>query len=148
MDELEIKVLTSLSQGLTIDEIEKKLAITKETLADAVINLEEQGFVIIKDKRWTLTEKGKEIYRGGEEELKRLKMEYLHGRVNKEEYNKRKKELEETSLFVVPEVEMPAPAGTSPEKEAVEKIYCPKCGAENKIGYNYCRRCRAILKKG
>src|SRR3989304_1597130 len=130
-----------LSQGLTVNEVGKKIATDEETLADVIINLEMEGYVALNEKNWILTEKGKEIFNGGKEEFKLLKIEYLHGRINKEEYNKRKKELDEKLIFIIPEV------GTSQKGEIVRNIFCTKCGTENKIEYNYCRKCSAKLKK-
>lgn len=148
MDELKRKVLVLLNRGLTVDELMKELSISEEALADAIINLEEKGFVRFEEKNWILTEKGEGIFKEKEEELKRLNIEYMHGRIGKEEYNKRKEEIERMPSQVVPEAEMFAPAETSPEKEAVGIIICPNCKAENKAGYNYCRGCGAKLKEG
>ncbi len=140
MDELETRVLKLLSQGLTVNDIGKKIAADEETLADVIINLEMEGYVALNEKNWILTEKGKEIFNGGKEEFKLLKIEYLHGRINTEEYNKRKKELEERLLFIVPEA-------ASKNEEMVRNIFCTKCGTENKIEYNFCRKCSFKLKK-
>lgn len=147
MDELERKVLMFLRRGLTVDEIVKELSISEEALADTIINMEEKGFVKFEEKNWILTEKGEEMFKEKEEELRRLRIEHMRGRIDKEEYHNRKEEIERIPPQVVPEPEMLAPAETSPVKEAIEKIYCPNCGAENKAGYNYCRKCGAKLKR-
>ena len=148
MDELEREVLMLLSRELTADELMKELSISEEALADAIINLEEKGFVRFEEKNWILTEKREGMFKEREEELKRLRIEHVHGRIDKEEYHKRKEEIERMPPHGIPEAEMFAPTETSPVKEAIEKIYCPKCGAENKAGYNYCRSCGVKLKEG
>lgn len=55
-------------------------------------------------------------------------------------------EIKKVSHQEGPESENFSNVDTSPEKKAVEKIYCAKCGAENKTGNDYCRNCGANLK--
>jgi ribosomal protein L40E len=146
MEELEKKVLMLLSQELTVDEIVKELSINEEALADAIINLEEKDFVRFEAKNWIVTEKGQGMLKDKEEELKKLKIEHIRGDIGKETYDKQKEELKRMQPLETPEAERFAPAETAPVKGVLGKIYCPKCGTENKAGYNYCRKCGAKLK--
>jgi predicted ArsR family transcriptional regulator len=139
------KVLMLLSQGLTVEEITKELSISEEALADAIINLEEKGFVKFEQKNWILTEKGQGMLEDKKEELKRLKIEHIRGDIGKETYNKQKEGLKRMQPQETSEAERFAPVETAPVKEAV--VYCPKCGTENKAGYKYCRKCGDKLKE-
>src|SRR3972149_4466239 len=94
MNELETIVLDLLSQGYLTYNIEKKLDLKDEDLADIIINLEEKGLVILKDKKWRITEKGKgESEKRRAEKLKKIKIDFFHGEIDKDEYHKKKKEL-------------------------------------------------------
>ncbi len=135
MDKFENKLLMSLDQGLTTDEIEKKFGIGENVLADTVIRLEDEGHIILKEKNWILTDKGKEsLSKSREDELNKLNMRYVRGMVDKEEYAKMKAELS-------------SPLSVDDEKN-IENIYCPKCGTKNIMVHSYCRMCGTKLKKG
>lgn len=61
-------------------------------------------------------------------------------------------EFEETSVEGIPPQYIPkvkeTPTVETPMmKVGIERIYCSRCGAENKIEYNYCIRCGAELQK-
>ena len=98
--------------------------------------------------------------------MKKLKIEYLHGEIgDREEYNRRKKELEDISSitdelmkkeqtkdYVQPETIIVSekknevePSTGKLSKDKSTKI-CPKCGIENKPESNFCRKCGTSLK--
>ncbi len=94
MNELENIVLDLLIQGYSTYNLEKKLDLKDEDLAEIIINLEEKGLVILKDKKWRITEKGKgESEKRRAEKLKKIKIDFFHGEIDKDEYHKKKKEL-------------------------------------------------------
>ncbi len=94
---LEGKILSFIETGNNnIDKILHELSIDEESLADMIIDLEFKELIILKDKNWILTKKGKDIFEKRENVFKKLKIEYLHGEINsRDEYNTRKKELED-----------------------------------------------------
>ncbi len=98
MNALENKILELIHKGCVISYIEKNLNITEEDLADIIIELDEKGFIKLQDKNWVLTDQGKEIFVKREEELKKLKIDYLRGDINREEFDNRKKELSDINV--------------------------------------------------
>lgn len=132
------KILSLIDLGYDIDAILKELNIEEESLADMLIELETEEFIILKNKRWILTEKGKNILKEREGLLKKLKIEYIRGNIDKEEFQKRKKELE--SVSVVEKVEK------EKDIEIEGKLICPKCGKENKIGSRFCAKCGVKMR--
>lgn len=176
MNDLENKILGLIRQGCTISYIEKNLNIKEEDLADIIIELDEKGFITLQDKNWVLTDQGKEIFVKREEELKRLKIDYLRGDINKEEFEKRKKELldinipeksdsdsrkffyppqDKDSIIIKDVIPNEEPKIDDKEKikvevkdeSALKKINCPKCKTENRPESNFCRKCGTSLKK-
>lgn len=99
MNALENKILELIRQGCTISYIEKNLDIKEEDLADIIIELDEKGFIKLQDKNWVLTDQGKEIFMKREEDFKKLKIDYLRGEINRDEFDKRKKELSDTNIL-------------------------------------------------
>lgn len=98
---LEGKILSFILTGNNIDNILHELSIEEESLADIIIDLEFKELIILKDKNWKLTEKGKDIFKKRENIFKKLKIEYLHGDIrSRDEYNARKKELEEMPQII------------------------------------------------
>ena len=174
MEKLESRILELLRQESSISRMVKVLDIKEENLADSIIDLEIQGFITLESKKWKLTEKGNEIFEKRDNLLKKLKIEYLYGKINnREEYNKRKKDLEDISYIISIseniiesetsiESEQLGQEGTDikPEEkseliqeemvikpeEKKEILICSKCGTENRQEYNYCRKCGNPLK--
>lgn len=149
MEELKSIVLEMLNKGQQIDQIEEILKIEEEALADIIIDLDTGGFVILQDKQWIITKKGIDIFKEREEKLKKLKIEYLHGDINREEYDIRKRELDDllrisyfTNETIKTDMIIPKII-----EQYTEKIICPNCEIENKPGANYCRKCGNMLKK-
>lgn len=144
MDEIENKVLIFLELRYKIDEILKELGTEEESLADMIIELETKELIILENKNWILTQKGKGIVKEiKEESLKKLKIEYLHGNINKEEFHKKKKELESVVIIARPSTKEKI---EDKKLEEGKNINCPKCGKENKTGSKYCYKCGEPLK--
>lgn len=101
MGELESKVLELLNREYAISYITRELNIKDEYLADIIISLEDKGLVTLKDKKWKISEKGKDIFEKRCQLLKKLKMEYLYGDIgNRDEYDRKRKELEDMSQII------------------------------------------------
>ncbi len=93
---LEGKILELISKNCDSLYILENLKIKEEDLADIIICLENKGMIKIDNKNWILAEKGREIFEKRENLFKKLKIGYLRGDINsREEYNSRKKELED-----------------------------------------------------
>lgn len=141
MDEIENKILSFLESGHKIDSILKELNLDEENLADEIIKLEIKGFITLEDKSWILTQKGKDVLKEMKESLKKLKIEYLHGNTTKDEFQRKRKELETIIVIGKHRIE-----NKVEEKERKGTIDCSKCGKENKIGSKYCYKCGESLK--
>lgn len=140
MNEIENRILLLLESGYKIDIISNELNIDKENLADIIIELENEELITLEDKSWTLTQKGKDILiKAKEELLKKLKIEYLYGNINKNEFQKKRSELESIIIIEKPQIEEKI-------EDKEKKINCPKCGIDNKIESKYCRKCGESLK--
>jgi len=147
MTDIENKILLFLESGYKIDDILKELDIDEENLADIVIELDNKELIMLEDNNWILTQKGKDLLKEMKELIKKLKVDYLHGNINKEEFHKRKKELE-----YILTIEKEKPRGYESEGKRFEdkekdKIICPKCGKENKVGSKFCYKCGEQIKK-
>lgn len=143
MNDIENKILSFLEFGYRVDMVLKELNIEEENLADIIIGLEDKGLVSLQDKNWILTQKGKDILKDIKEELlRKLKIEYLYGNINKDEFQKKKKELE--SIAVIEKYNVDKRTDEKEDKE--KKIICPKCKQENKIMSRYCYKCGETLK--
>lgn len=140
MNDIENKILSLLESGYDIDKILKELNIDEENLADTIIVLETKELIILDNKSWTLTQKGKDILKEMKESLKKIKIEYLYGNIDKDEFQKKRKELE--SIIIIEN--LPDKTG---EKSKEKKIICPKCGKENKIDSKFCYKCGESLKQ-
>jgi predicted transcriptional regulator len=139
MNDEENKILYLLESGYNIDRIIKELNIEEESLADKIIELEGKELIVLEDKDWTLTQKGKDTLQEMKELLRKIKIEYLYGNINKDEFQKKRKELESFIMIEKPR-----------EDEKIykeKKIVCPKCGKENKIDSKFCFKCGETLKK-
>ena len=167
---IENKILTLLEIGLTIDNILKKLNIEEEDLADRIIDLDTKEFVILEDKNWTLTEKGKDALKLIR---KKLKSDYLRGIINKEEFLKKLEYLTEQTIKkddtggikeepdeiaeepakVQEEIaEEPAKVQEEMAEEPAnagddKKIICKKCGTKNKKTDIFCTKCGEYIKE-
>lgn len=150
MNETENKVLFFLESKYKIDMILKELSMDEEGLANIIIELDSKGLITIEDKNWILTQKGKDILKEIREELlKKLKIDYLYGNMSKDEFQKKKKELESIVLIEKPHIEDKIEdKKLVKEKKLIEEknINCPKCGKENKIESKYCYKCGEPLK--
>ena len=151
MNEIENKVLFFLESRYKIDTILKELGMDEESLANIIIELETKGLITLEDKNWILTQKGKDILKDIREELlKKLKIDYLYGNMSKDEFQKKKKELESLESIVL--IEKPHAEDKIEDKKLEKKliedknINCPKCGKENKIESKYCYKCGEPLK--
>lgn len=176
MNALENNILELLRQGCIISDIEKNLNIKEEDLADIIIGLDEKGLIILQDKNWILTDKGKEIFVKREEELKKLKIDYLRGEINKDEFDRRKRELSDiieksdddsrkdsrnffypsskkddiVTQDIIPKDEPRKDDDKDKGKEEpveLKKLICPKCSTENRPESNFCRKCGTAVKK-
>lgn len=134
-NEIENKILSFLELGCNIDAILDKLDIDKESLADAIIELDIKGLIYLDNKNWILTQKGKDTLKEMKELLKGLKFEYIYGNISREEFWKKRKELE--SIIMV----------ENPKQDNIKEknMNCPKCEKENKAGSKYCYKCGASL---
>lgn len=140
MNEIENRILLLLESGYKIDIILNELNVDKENLADIIIELENEELITLEDKSWTLTQKGKDILiKAKEELLKKLKIEYLYGNINKNEFQKKRNELESIIVIEKPQIEEKI-------EDKEKKINCSKCGIDNKIESRYCRKCGESLK--
>lgn len=101
MGELEIKVLELLNREYDITYIIRELNIKDEHLADIIIGLDDDKLIMLKDKKWKITEKGRDIFEKRDQLFKKLKIEYLYGEIGREEYNRRMQELGDISQFVI-----------------------------------------------
>lgn len=175
MGDVENKVLLFLESGYKIDIILRELDIDEESLSDIIIELECRELVILEDKNWVTTRKGKDILKNAKEELlKKLKICYLHGDITRDEFQKKRKELESTVTigkhdtrykiedkgFVESAVEdkqnnieykiedkgLVESAVEDKKLTGDKKVNCPKCGKGNKIGSNYCYKCGTSMK--
>ncbi len=147
MNEIENKILLYLESGYDIDTILKELNIDKEGLADIIIELEIKNLIFLKDKNWKLTKQGKDILKEIRVELlKKLKVDYLYGNINKEEFNKKRNELESIIIIEKPNIEerLFERIGVKIEEK---NIICSKCEKENKPGSKYCYKCGTPLIK-
>lgn len=126
MGELEIRVLELLNQEYAINYITRELNIKEEYLADIIISLEDKGLAALVDKKWKITEKGKDIFEKKDKLLKKLKVRYIHGEIDsRDEYDRRRKELEDISQIIsstdeIIEVVQPK-ITTSSEMQVVEQ---------------------------
>ncbi len=146
MNDMENKILSFLEKGNNIDKILQELTIDEEILADMIINLELKEFIILKDKNWTLTEKGLNILEEQRKELlKKLKIEHMYGNIDLEEFQKKKEELEPVTEKIIEEQKKKEELEPVTEKIEENKIICPNCGKENKVGSKYCSKCGRIL---
>ena len=138
MNEMENRILLFLESGYDIDTILKELNIDKISLADIIIELEGKELTTLKGKNWILTQKGKDILKEVREELhKKLKIEYLYGNISKDEFQRKRKELESILLIDKRDIE----EKIEDEEDKEKKIHCPKCGKENKTGSKFCYKC-------
>jgi predicted transcriptional regulator len=131
MSEVKNKILSFLESGYKIDVIIDELGIEKESLADAIIELDTKELISLNDKEWTLTQKGRDVLGEMKEHLKGLKVEYMYGNISKDEFWKKKKELEDIIVVEKPKYD------NTKEKNMI----CHKCSKENKIGSKYCYKC-------
>ena len=138
MNEMENRILLFLESGYDIDTILKELNIDKISLADIIIELEGKELITLEGKNWILTQKGKDILKEVKEELhKKLKIEYLYGNISKDEFQRKRKELESVILIDKRDIE----EKIEDEEDKEKKIHCPKCGKENKTGSKFCYKC-------
>lgn len=101
MGELESKVLELLNREYAINYIIREFNIKDEYLADIIISLEDRGLITLRDKKWKITEKGKDIFEKRDRLFKKLKIEYLYGEIDsRDEYDRRRKELEDISQII------------------------------------------------
>jgi hypothetical protein len=95
LEYIDNQILTLLDLGYKIDNILNKLNIDEIILADKIIDLDSKEFITLEDKNWVLTQKGKDmVLEIRMELLKKIKIDYLHGNINKEDFLKKIKELE------------------------------------------------------
>lgn len=140
-NELENNILFLLESKYNIGIILKELNIDEITLADTIIELESRELMTLEDKNWILTEKGKDILKETKEELlKKLKIDHLYGNISKDEFQKKRNELESVIVIEKHQIEEKI------EDDKEKKINCPKCGIDNKTGSKYCRKCGEPLK--
>lgn len=140
-NELENNILFLLKSKYNIEIILKELNIDEITFADTIIELENRELITLEDKNWILTEKGKDILKEIKEELlKKLKIDHLYGNISKDEFQKKRSELE--SMIIIEKHQIEEKIDGNKEK----KINCPKCGIDNKIESKYCRKCGESLK--
>lgn len=142
MDKTEYKILSLLGSGFGIDMILKELNTDEGSLADIIIELDIKDLIVLEDKNWILTEKGKDILKEMKVQLKKLKVDYLYGSITKEEFQKRKIELES-----IINIEKPIEDKVEEIKIEEKKISCSRCGKENKIGSKFCYKCGEQLKR-
>lgn len=143
MNDIENKILSLLEFGYKIDIILNELNIEEEILANIIIGLEDKGLISLQDKIWILTQKGKDTLKEIKEELlKKLKIEYLYGNINKDEFQKKKKELESIAITE----KYGTDKKTEDKEDKEKKIICPRCKQENKMGSRYCYKCGGSLK--
>ena len=131
MDEMENKILAFLESGYKIDIILNELNVAEENLADAIIELDKNGLIALDGKNWVLTQKGKNILKEIKELLKGLKLEYMYGNISRDEFWKKRKELESAIVIGKPKEEG--------DKE--KNMNCSQCGKENRPGSIYCYKC-------
>lgn len=131
MREVENKILSFLESGHKISTIIKELNIDDESLADVIIELDAKGLVSLDNKKWVLTKKGKGVLQEMKELLRDLKLEYMHGNIDRDEFWKKRKELE---VAIVTE---------KPKQDDVKEknMRCPKCEKDNNVGSKYCYKC-------
>jgi phage I-like protein len=91
LEYIENKILIFLESGYKIDNIFAELNIEEVILADKIIDLDSKGLITLEDKNWVLTQKGKDAaLKGRMELLKKIKIDYLHGTINKEDFLKKR----------------------------------------------------------
>ena len=135
MSNIENKILSFLESGYKIDTILNDLNMDKESLADAIIELDNKGLINLEGKSWVLTQKGKDTLKEIKESLKGLKFEYIYGNISRDEFWKKRKELEDIIVVEKPKEE------SSKEKN----MNCSQCGKENIAGSRYCYKCGTQL---
>lgn len=136
MNDTENKILLFLESGYKIDIMLKELNIDEEGIADIIIDLDTKELIYLEEKNWKLTQKGKDILKEIKAELlRKLKIDYLYGNIDKEEFQKKRKELESYIILEKSSTEYKI------EEKDEKNIICPKCGKENKIGSKYCYKC-------
>ncbi len=144
MNDTENKILMFLESGYKIDIMLKELNINEEGIADIIIDLDIKELIYLEEKNWKLTQKGKDILKVIIAELlRKLKIDYLYGNINKEEFQKKRKELESVIIIDRPNIEEKVEERIENKiEEKIDKnINCPKCGNENKTGSKYCYKC-------
>ena len=143
-DNAENKILSLLELEHKIDEILKDLGMDEGSLADIIIELEDKELIILKDKNWTLSQKGKDKLKYAKEELlKKLKIDYIRGNISKEEFQLKKRELESIATIETHHIEDKT---ENKKLEDEKKINCSKCGKDNKAGSKYCYKCGEPFK--
>ncbi len=135
MSDIENKILSFLESGYGIDTILDNLGIDKESLADIIIELDIKGLINLEDKNWKLTQKGKDTLKEIKTLLGEIKIDYMYGNLDRDEFLKKKKELED--IIIV----------EKPKQDSVKEknVICPKCRKNNKTGSKYCYKCGAPL---
>lgn len=139
----EYKILSLLELGYNIDAILKELNIEEENLADLILDLNNREFITLENKNWVLLEKAKGVLKEKREGLfKRLKVEYMYGKIDKQEFRQKRKELE---IILQTPIVSNILEDEAHKKE--EKKNCPKCRKENKPDSKYCFKCGEPLNK-
>ena len=101
MEKLEYKVLDLLNQECAISDIERDLDIEDDDLADIIICLDNKELIVLKDKKWIIAEKGKDIFDKRDRLLKKLRIDYMYGEIySRDEYIRRKNGLEDLSQVI------------------------------------------------
>lgn len=135
MEDMKNRVLSLMELGYKIDGIVRELNIEKDYLADIIIELDDDDLIVLKDKNWELTQKGKDVLKEMKESLKSLKLDYVYGNISKEDFLKKKKEFENI-IFKERSTQEDI------KEEIKDKnINCKNCGKENKAGSKFCSRC-------
>lgn len=152
MTEIENKILSLLELGYDIDKMLNELNIeNEEYLADMIIALENKELIILDNKSWILTQKGKDILKEMKDLLKRIKIDYLHGNIDKDEFQKKRKELELLDKKIEDQKKIIEDQTKKDMKKDIykeKKIICPKCEKENKIDSKFCNKCgEPLIKK-
>lgn len=147
MDDIEGKILLFIEHEYDTDTILRELNIEEENLADTIIELESNGLVTVENKNWVLTQKGKDILKERKELLKKLKIGYLRGNIDKDEFQKKREELE-SFMEIEKSIADNKIDKTLVDKEDSDlgikedrKKVCPKCKKDNKVGSKYCAKC-------
>lgn len=141
MDETEGKILFYLELGYKMERIIEEFNIDEEMLADIMIELDSKNLAVLRGKEWILTEKGQDILKELKTSLKKLKIDYLHGDISKEEFYQKRKELDYILILEKSTNDGQYEKTTEYKKNEKEKINCPKCKKENKAGSKFCSKC-------